>query len=140
MHTGRMSRMRTSCASLLWARPAMRRACSSGVRAGSGPFFAASLAAVDPELGDLLGHRGARKSEPRPGVELHPLVAGLRGDEHDELLQPKVAYGGVREREVPVVRRVERTAEQARGHANSTISSPRSTSSPALAPAAFNAS
>src|SRR5205807_1993713 len=182
MHTGRMSRMRTSCASLLWARPAMRRACSSGVRAGSGPFFAASLAAVEGELGDavwilpleevaeLVGsdqesgvlplafakrvdgslvlveldaefwERGARKSEPRPGVELDALVAGLRGDEHDELLQPEVAHGGVREREVPVVRRVERPPEQARGHANSTISSPRSTSSPALAPAAFNAS
>src|SRR5437588_5576962 len=251
MHTGRMSRMRTSCASLLWARPAMRRACSRGVRAGSGPFFAASLAAVEAELGDRFGHRGrdeivdglaprhavahvprrdrqrldleepdtvgssealehtveslsrisrarrdaepgeledavwilpleevaelvgsdqesgvlplafakrvdgslvlveldaefrergARKSEPRPGVELDALVAGLRGDEHDELLQPEVAHGGEREREVPVVRRVERPPEQARGHANSTISSPRSTSSPALAPAAFNAS
>src|SRR5438270_1674409 len=58
MHTGRMSRMRTSCASLVWARPAMRRACSSGVRAGSGPFFAASLAAVEAELGDRFGHRG----------------------------------------------------------------------------------
>src|SRR5438270_282908 len=56
MHTGRMSRMRTSFASLLWARPAMRRACSSGVRAGSGPFFAASLAAVEAEPRDLGGH------------------------------------------------------------------------------------
>src|ERR671922_826964 len=57
MHTGRMSRMRTSVASLLWARPAMWRACSSEVRAGSGPFFAASLAPVQAELRDPGGHR-----------------------------------------------------------------------------------
>src|ERR687883_649177 len=57
MHTGRMSRMRTSCASLLWTRPAMRRACSREVRAGSGPFFAASLAAVQTELRDPRGPR-----------------------------------------------------------------------------------
>src|SRR6266516_3803206 len=57
MQTGRMSRMTTSFASLLWARPAMRRACWREFRVGSGPFFAASLAAVETELGDPGGDR-----------------------------------------------------------------------------------
>src|SRR3954466_6474659 len=33
-----MSRMRTSCASFSWARPAIRRACSIGVRGSAKPF------------------------------------------------------------------------------------------------------
>src|SRR5919201_94948 len=43
-----MSRMTTSCANLSWAMPAMRRACSSGVRAGM-------LAAVEAVSLDQLG-------------------------------------------------------------------------------------
>src|SRR5262245_18667412 len=43
-----MSRMTTSRASLSWAMPAMRRACSSGVRARM-------LATVQAELRDQLG-------------------------------------------------------------------------------------
>src|SRR3954471_19623138 len=40
--------MRTSCASLSWARPAIRRACSSGVRVSSSPLgIAISVAAVE---------------------------------------------------------------------------------------------
>src|ERR671924_363638 len=75
MHTGRMSRMRTSVASLLWARPAMWRACSSEGRAGSGPFFAARLAPVQAELRDPGGHRPW-------GEAVEPLarVAGPRRD------------------------------------------------------------
>src|SRR5437660_550562 len=45
-----MSRMTTSRASLSWAMPAMRRACSSGVRAGM-------LATVEAELCDQHGNR-----------------------------------------------------------------------------------
>src|SRR5215212_10822284 len=48
-----MSRMRTSSASFSWARPAMRRACSSGVRVSSSPLgIARSVAAVEAELRD----------------------------------------------------------------------------------------
>src|SRR5947209_15046711 len=83
MHTGRMSRMRTSFASLLWARPAMRRACSSGVRAGSGPFFAASLAAVEAELRDLGGHRGRHQVVDR--LTPHHPVAHLAGRDREGL-------------------------------------------------------
>src|ERR671926_1508073 len=54
-----MSRMRTSRASFSWARPAMRRACSSGVRVSSGPSgFRPSVAAVKAEPGDLCGDAG----------------------------------------------------------------------------------
>src|SRR6266581_3803799 len=45
-----MSRMTTSCASLSWAMPAMRRACSSGVRAGM-------LAAVEAKSLDQFSDR-----------------------------------------------------------------------------------
>src|SRR6478736_438037 len=48
-----MSRMRTSCASFSWARPAIRRACSMGVRGSSGPFLLASSVAVEPALFDF---------------------------------------------------------------------------------------
>src|SRR5215475_1751370 len=53
-----MSSMRTSSASFSWARPAMRRACSSGVRVFSGPLGnARSVAAVEAEPGDRRGDR-----------------------------------------------------------------------------------
>src|SRR5438128_6787479 len=250
MHTGRMSRMRTSVASLLWARQATRRACSSGVRAGSGPFFAASLEAVEVALRDLGGHpgrhqvvdrlpsrralahvagrdrkrldleeadalgmvetlehavepllRGARtgghrdrceledavrvlpveevaelvgadqehrvveaavsqhvdgalvlvelnskarkgsacEPKPRRRVELDLLVARSRRDEDDEVVEAEPLLRGARQRDVAVVRRVERPAQQADCHASSTVLSPRSTSSPVLAPAALSA-
>src|SRR6476646_5781673 len=45
--------MRTSCASLSWARPAIRRACSSGVRVSSSPLrVVVSVAAVEAVLRD----------------------------------------------------------------------------------------
>src|SRR5919109_408086 len=231
MHTGRMSRMRTSFASLLWARPATRRACSREVRAGSGPFFAASLAAVEAELGDPRGHRrrdeivdrlaardpvadvaggdrhrleleeahavGAFQprqyaAEPLTGVtgtradgdlrqlehpvwilplqepaelvgaeqeervvpaalaqhvdgalvpvELDALVPRSLGDEHDEVVETELLLRCPSKRDVAVVRRVEGPAQQARGHASSTTSSPRSISSPGFAPACLSAS
>src|SRR3954453_8991661 len=53
-----MSRMRTSCASLSWARPAMRRACSIGVRVFSSPLGCRlSVATVEAETLDRGGHR-----------------------------------------------------------------------------------
>src|SRR5215471_2388646 len=55
-----MSRMRTSCASFSWARPAIRRACSSGVRVFSSPLgIETSVAAVEAELADR-GRDGLR--------------------------------------------------------------------------------
>src|SRR3954447_22218435 len=42
-----MSRMRTSCASFSWARPAIRRACSIGVRGSSNPFLLATRVAIE---------------------------------------------------------------------------------------------
>src|SRR3954463_14331312 len=88
-----MSRMRTSCASLSWARPAMRRACSIGVRVFSSPLGCRlSVATVEAETLDRGGHRrwhqvvdrlsasharatlggGARR---RPELEAEPAVA-----------------------------------------------------------------
>src|SRR5690348_9483862 len=72
-----MSRMRTSCASFSWARPAIRRACSSGVRVSSGPLgLVISVAAVEAELTDrdrdgrrheLVDWLAARDSRPNLG-------------------------------------------------------------------------
>src|SRR3954453_24120269 len=39
--------MRTSCASFSWARPAIRRACSIGVRGSSNPFLLVTSVAVE---------------------------------------------------------------------------------------------
>src|SRR5947208_7999458 len=60
-------------------------------------------------------------------------------DEHHEPRDWKPQAGRSRKLDVTVVRRVERAAEEA-DHANSTSSSPISTSSPGFAPAARNAS
>src|ERR671923_292104 len=157
MHTGRMSRMRTSVASLLWARPAMWRACSSEVRAGSGPFFAASLAPVQAELRDPGGHRLWDEAVDRlatgdaladvAGGDRHRLQLAKtdanrpRRDQHDELVEAELLLRGPRKCDVAVVRRVEGPAEEPGGHASSTTSSsPRSISSPRFAPACFSAS
>src|ERR671936_2569471 len=53
-----MSRMTTSRANLSWAMPAMRRACSSGVRAGM-------LAAVQRKLRDQLRNGGRHQAVDR---------------------------------------------------------------------------
>src|SRR5919197_1451077 len=58
-----MSRITTSCASLSWAMPAMRRACSSGVSGSSVPFCSArSVASVQPLLRDQLCHCGRHET------------------------------------------------------------------------------
>src|SRR5712691_9069952 len=63
-----MSRMTTSCASLSWAMPAMRRACSSGARERM-------LAAVEAEHLDQLGH--CRRNEPLDRLAARNAVADL---------------------------------------------------------------
>src|SRR5689334_24370904 len=103
-----MSRMRTSFASFSWARPAIRRACSSGVRVSSGPLgLVISVAAVEAELTDrgrdgrrheLVDWLAARDSRPnlgrrhRRGLEVereHPVAVALeiRSEEHTSELQ-----------------------------------------------------
>src|SRR5690348_10778818 len=57
-----MSRMRTSCASFSWARPAIRRACSIGVSGSSGPFPIATSVAVQAALLDFPGDRAGNQS------------------------------------------------------------------------------
>src|SRR5437867_10731257 len=57
-----MSRITTSRASLSWAMPAMRRACSSGVSGSSNPFLDASVAAVQALLRDQPCHRGRNQT------------------------------------------------------------------------------
>src|SRR5205085_12681001 len=87
------------------------------------------------QLHSPAGEGRPREAKPRRRVELDPLVAGPLGDEDDEVVEAELLLGGPRERDVAVVRRVERPAEEA-DHAYSTISSPRSISSPRFAPAA----
>src|SRR5215212_856509 len=84
MHTGRMSRMRTSCASFSWARPAIRRACSSGVRVVSGPLgFTISVAAVEAALvergRDRWWHEAFDRFSPRQAVANLARRDGRRG-------------------------------------------------------------
>src|SRR6185312_9974241 len=86
----------------------------------------------------VVGEAGLRKLQPRPGVELYLLVAGPFGNEHDQVVEAEMLLSCTRQREVTVVRRVERTAEQAR-HWTSRISPSTSTSSPLRAPAASSA-
>src|SRR2546428_3892341 len=76
LQAGRMSRMTTSCASLSWAMPAMRRACSSGVRAGM-------LAAVEAEFVDQLADRG--RNEPVDRLSARDPVADLTGRNRQRL-------------------------------------------------------
>src|SRR4051795_11344388 len=80
-----MSRMRTSCASLSWARPAMRRACSIGVRVFSSPLGCPlSVAAVEVETLDRGGHRGWHQGLDRPSPdEALPTPAGWHGCRHE---------------------------------------------------------
>src|SRR5512138_1444481 len=79
-----MSRMTTSCASLFWASPAMRRACSSDVSvasglSGSGGSVAAGL--VEAERLDQLGDGGGNEIADR--LATRRTVADLaRGDRH----------------------------------------------------------
>ena len=65
-------------------------------------------------------------------------MARVGDDDHHDPLEAELPLGGVRERDVAVVRRVERAAEQA-DHSHTSVSSPISTSVPVRAPAALSA-
>src|SRR4051812_19396107 len=239
--------MRTSCASFSWARPAIRRACSIGVRGSSNPFLLATSVAIeaapldfpedsfrnqsgdrlalrdsfahvaggdvgrleleaenavavacevwrwvarpradreaDPaqDLGRLLpawkvtalvgaddedrvteaaaanrvdGERvcidvdGGRKAVER-GARKHESIvwighsaramARTRTHEDDEPVDRQLSERGAGEGDVAVVRRIEGSAEDARGHCSSSASPATSTSSPDLAPASRSA-
>src|SRR6266516_3469203 len=94
-------------------------------------------ALVRIELHLVAGKRGACELEPGVGVELYVFVPRPRGDQHDDLVA-ELLIRGVRQRHVPVVRRIEGAAEQGR-HWNSSTSPSSSTSSPLRAPAAWSA-
>src|SRR5437870_2317881 len=89
-----MSRMTTSLASFSWARPAMRRACSSGVsrsdlRVGLNVL---SLAAVEAAAGDFGCHR--RRHEPVDRLPAgDPLPDLARGDGNRLDLEEEDALG-----------------------------------------------
>ena len=87
------------------------------------------------------GERRPRELEPRLGRRRRPsLWPGRRGDEHDARDRGRAPPSPCRsERDVAVVRRVERAAEEPDHGTNSNVSSPTSTSSPARAPAARSA-
>src|SRR5713101_7539958 len=95
-------------------------------------------ALVRIRLDAVVGKGSSRKLQPRLGVEPDLLVSGTLGHEHREVVEIEVLPGRTRERQVSVVRRIERAAEQA-CHWTSRNSPPTSTSSPLRAPAASSA-
>src|SRR6266545_4677073 len=98
---------------------------------------------VDPrDLGPRqLGEGGLDEPQARLRIRerLYGLERGPPARSDHEPLEPEVVERRTGESEVPVVRRVERAAEEP-GHASSNTSSPISTSAPVFAPAARNAS
>src|SRR5205085_12047482 len=88
----------------------------------------------------------ARKGEPRqlePGLDGHVYshVRRIRGDVHAQVIEVEALPRRLGEKDVSVVRRIERAAEQARAaHGSSNVSSPTSTSEPFRAPTARSAS
>ena len=95
-----------------------------------------------------LDRRALHALERDPG-ELEPglrgrhdaLVAGIRDDEDEQLRELELAERGSRERDVPVVRRVEDAAEDPRrAYCHSSSSSPTSTRVPRLMPMRRSAS
>ncbi len=90
----------------------------------------------DDRLG---GERGARQLEAHLGRRVHILVARGRGHGHDHLVQVERLPRRLHERDMPVVRRVERTAEEADHGTNSNDSSPTTTGVPRRAPASRRA-
>jgi hypothetical protein len=87
----------------------------------------------------VVRERCASELEARGGVELDALVPRIGDDEDDEPDEGEPPLGLARERDVAVVRRIERPAEEP-GQRNSRTSSPISTSSPRRTPAARSAS
>src|SRR6266508_4053764 len=91
------------------------------------------------ELDFTVREGGLREPQACVAVELDLLVSRTDGDEDDDFLEVEPLFGGLRQGEVSVVRRVERAAEEA-CHWTSSMSPPStSTSSPVRAPAAFSA-
>ena len=84
------------------------------------------------------GERELREPEPRLGRQVDILVARVGDDDDHDPLEAELSLGGVRERDMPVVRRVERPAKEA-DHSHTSVSSPISTSVPVRAPAALSA-
>ena len=94
------------------------------------------LVLVDLDL--IVGECGSRQASAGLGVELDVLVTRFRSDEDRERVERESLLRSLCERNVSVVRRVERAAEQA-DHSTTSSSPPTSTVSPLRAPAAFNA-
>src|SRR5438105_972632 len=80
---------------------------------------------------------GPRELQADVAVELHVLMSGPHGDDDDHLFA-ETPCGCVRERDVAVMGRIERSAEERR-HWTSSTSPSTSTSSPLRAPAALSA-
>ena len=91
---------------------------------------------VTIELDDGRGHlieRESREREPRLRRRRRVLVTRLGDDEDEEALDPELRDRRSREREMPVVRRVEHAAENPL-YCHSSSSSPTSTWVPGLIP------
>ena len=72
----------------------------------------------------VAGERGARELQPRRRRRLDALVPGIRADEDEHALEPELLLRRAQQRDVPVVRRIERAAED-RGHAADKLIDPR---------------
>src|SRR3989442_6673994 len=93
---------------------------------------------VRVELDVVVGKRSLGKAESRVGVELNLLVPGTHCDENREVVEIEALFRSVGEREMPVVRRIERAAAPACHWISKTPPS-TSISSPLRAPAASSA-
>ena len=91
---------------------------------------------IEDDLAD--GEGKLREPESRLGRQVDLLVARVGDDDDHDPLEAELPLGSVGKRNVPVVRRVERAAEQA-DHSITRVSSPTSTSLPLRAPAARRA-
>jgi hypothetical protein len=95
---------------------------------------------VQPHVGVGQGRKGqARELEPCRGIEHRRLVARVCGHEDKKPIGTELAKRALGQRDVTEMRRVEGAAED-RSPQSVTVSSPISTSAPALAPTARNAS
>lgn len=96
------------------------------------------LLAVDVQARDLdarhVGEGSFGQAKPRFGIHERLLARGLPADRDDEPVEPEVVDRRAGEGKVAVVRRVERSPQQA-CHESSSTSSPTATSSPVFAPA-----
>ena len=93
---------------------------------------------VEHDLGREAIEGGLRQAQARVGVCDDRPMGRIRRDEHDEPLDRQLLERRLRQRHVPVVRRVESAAEDP-DHWNSSASPATSTSSPRFAPASRSA-